>query len=586
MFYINLRFKRIAVFMVIIAMILPLFPVNVMARQQVVVINPGHSVGYDPGSTAYKVSEAEINEILAGRIVNLLNQQGYKVYITHTTDSSLSSHKLLTQAQGDELKDVAKAINEIDPDLTISIHHNSGGSSSSGSEIYWSSYRDFDQEGIYVVENLWGSGEDGFRDISPSPAAQKSKEFAQILKDKLNGSQIKFRYIVERDDYIPAHTTSPSVLYEGGYLSNPSEAAYIASEAYISDAASRIVNAVNQYFSSNSSGSGTTGSGGSTTTQKVTESTRIMGSSGTTSSQLVNFYNANAGITFPEYYVSRGVSLEQFAQMYIAEARAEGVREDLAFAQAMLETGFLKFGKDVKINQFNFAGIGATGNGAAGEDFAAQYGDNANGIRMGIRAQIQHLKAYGSTLALNNTCVDPRFSYVSRGSALTIGELTGKWASDPEYGSKIVELINQIPGTSQNSNSVEIYRLYNPINAEHLYTPDANEASVLSNQSGWVYEGVGWKAPGTGTPVYRLYSPVTGSHLFTTDKNEIAVLTSQSGWTVDNNGEPLFYSGGNNPIYRLYNEDLRQHHLTTDVNEYNILPSSGWRQEGVALQCN
>ncbi|HEL1982254.1 TPA: excalibur calcium-binding domain-containing protein [Streptococcus suis] len=127
-----------------------------------------------------------------------------------------------------------------------------------------------------------------------------------------------------------------------------------------------------------------------------------------------------------------------------------------------------------------------------------------------------------------------------------------------------------------------IYRLYNRQNGEHLYTTDANEKDVLYNQHGWGYEGIGWNAPNTGTPVYRLYNAGLQNHLYTSDTNEVAVLTSKHGWTSDNNGQPVFYSGGTVPIYRVYNFKLRGlHHWTTDLNEYNVLPSHGWSQEGV-----
>lgn len=131
-----------------------------------------------------------------------------------------------------------------------------------------------------------------------------------------------------------------------------------------------------------------------------------------------------------------------------------------------------------------------------------------------------------------------------------------------------------------------IYRLYNRINGEHLYTADANEKEVLFRQHGWGYEGESWHAPdaGQGAPVYRLYNPRLQNHLYTIDTNEVAVLTSKHGWKTDNGGRPVFYSGGNVAIYRVYNKALRGlHHLTTDTNEYNVLPSHGWRQEGIKL---
>lgn len=130
-----------------------------------------------------------------------------------------------------------------------------------------------------------------------------------------------------------------------------------------------------------------------------------------------------------------------------------------------------------------------------------------------------------------------------------------------------------------------IYRLYNPVNGEHLYTTDVNEKNVLSSKHGWKYEGIGWHAPTSGTPVYRLYNPGLANHLYTTDTNEVNVLTSRDGWVKDNNGNPVFYSGGNVNILRVYNYGLKgMHHLTTDTNEYNTLPHYGWKQEGVAFK--
>lgn len=131
---------------------------------------------------------------------------------------------------------------------------------------------------------------------------------------------------------------------------------------------------------------------------------------------------------------------------------------------------------------------------------------------------------------------------------------------------------------------VPIYRLYLKSTGEHLYTSDYHEYRTLYTQYNWGYEGVAWYAPTEGTEVYRLYQPGLQNHLYTTDKNEVRVLTSKYGWVADNNGEALYYSGGDVSIYRVYNKGLSgMHHLTTDANEYNTLPKYGWSQEGVKL---
>ena len=113
------------------------------------------------------------------------------------------------------------------------------------------------------------------------------------------------------------------------------------------------------------------------------------------------------------------------------------MRAEVLFAQAMWETGWLQFGGDVKASQCNFGGLGATGGGAQGATFA--------NVRTGLRAQVQHLKAYASTASLKNTCVDPRFSYVTRGCAPNLEDLNGKWAVPGDnYGQNIRAIINRM----------------------------------------------------------------------------------------------------------------------------------------------
>lgn len=178
---------------------------------------------------------------------------------------------------------------------------------------------------------------------------------------------------------------------------------------------------------------------------------QIMGTSQTTVSQMVRYYNSNASgyDTFKAKYNGKynGVlakggasTINQFAQIFYEEATAEGVRAEVAFTQCMKETGFLKYGGDVLPNQYNFAGIGATG---------AVHGASFSNVRMGIRAQIQHLKAYGSLDGLTNQCVDPRFNLVKRGSAQYVEWLGIKenpngygWATSKSYGHDIVNMVN------------------------------------------------------------------------------------------------------------------------------------------------
>lgn len=126
----------------------------------------------------------------------------------------------------------------------------------------------------------------------------------------------------------------------------------------------------------------------------------------------------------------------EFARLYIEEGRAEGINHDIAFCQMALETGFLKFGATVRREQNNFCGLGALDAKTPGEIFPSP--------RIGVRAHIQHLKAYAGTEELRQDLVDRRFKWVKRGSAPTVYDLGGRWAADPQYGRKIHSLLERL----------------------------------------------------------------------------------------------------------------------------------------------
>jgi len=148
----------------------------------------------------------------------------------------------------------------------------------------------------------------------------------------------------------------------------------------------------------------------------------------------------------------------------------------------------------------------------------------------------------------------------------------------------ITSEIDKVSAT-KTTDYLPVYRMYNRLTGEHLYTTDDYEVRVLFKSQGWGYEGTAWYSAGTGTPVYRLYNAKLGNHLYTTDTHEVEVLTTTEGWTADFDGAPVMYSSGDVNIYRLYNQPLNgMHHWTTDQNEYNVLPSQGWTQENIGFK--
>ncbi|HDI3055772.1 TPA: N-acetylmuramoyl-L-alanine amidase [Clostridium botulinum] len=168
----------------------------------------------------------------------------------------------------------------------------------------------------------------------------------------------------------------------------------------------------------------------------ASSTTHIMGQPQLTQEQALNYFKTRNSEKSDQ-------ATKEFISIVWQEANLEGIRADVVFIQIMKETNFLKFTGDVKECQNNFAGIGATGGGVPGAYF--------KDTKTGVRAVVQHLKAYCSTEGLKNPCVDPRFTYVQRGISpyvewLGIGENPNYpdkgWAADNNYGKSIVEMMH------------------------------------------------------------------------------------------------------------------------------------------------
>lgn len=87
---------------------------------------------------------------------------------------------------------------------------------------------------------------------------------------------------------------------------------------------------------------------------------------------------------------SRNSSLQprydDLAVYYMRHGEDLGIRWDYAFYQMVVETNTLRYTGDVDADQFNFAGLGATGNGVKGEQFKT--------ISDGVRAHLEHVLMY------------------------------------------------------------------------------------------------------------------------------------------------------------------------------------------------
>ena len=132
--------------------------------------------------------------------------------------------------------------------------------------------------------------------------------------------------------------------------------------------------------------------------------------------------------------------VEKIVSFYIQEANRENVNYDVAIAQMLLETSFLRFTGTVQKEQFNFAGIGAINQSTEGHWFPSEL--------IGVRAHIQHLKGYATRSLLIGKLVDPRYPILERlgliGSAPTVRGLSGRWAKEPDYGDKIFTIVKKL----------------------------------------------------------------------------------------------------------------------------------------------
>lgn len=140
-------------------------------------------------------------------------------------------------------------------------------------------------------------------------------------------------------------------------------------------------------------------------------------------------------------YPEISVTPRELVAYYYEEGTREGIRPDVAFAQALKETGFFRYGGTVTPDQNNYCGLGTTSATVKGAYFATS--------RIGVRAHIQHLLAYASTRAPIQPVVDPRYSLVRNVYGTnTLGnwqDLNGRWAVPGDsYGQSILSMFRAI----------------------------------------------------------------------------------------------------------------------------------------------
>lgn len=158
---------------------------------------------------------------------------------------------------------------------------------------------------------------------------------------------------------------------------------------------------------------------------------------------------------------------------------------------------------------------------------------------------------------------------------------------------------------------VEVVRLFNPWNGDHLFTWDEKEV-FAAEKAGWTNEGTVWKAYGhegdyrkfvnqdakVGTPVYRLFNQYSGEHLYTTSTEEYNKNVA-AGWTGEGvsfytvkatDGKPaqnetsdkIINKSKVDSVYRMFNPFAKVGtHLYGGIEENAKCLADGWKADNV-----
>ena len=138
----------------------------------------------------------------------------------------------------------------------------------------------------------------------------------------------------------------------------------------------------------------------------------------------------------------------------------------------------------------------------------------------------------------------------------------------------------------------DLYRVYDPIRGEHLYTRDAGEVMYLE-MHGWRYESdadtyVVDASQEYAIPVYRLYNPNGGGFHFYTENADEAIYLSMNGWNYEGISHYVYKMESTEgiPVYRLYNpySPAAEHLWTINEGEAFYLVSIGWLFEGACCK--
>ena len=199
---------------------------NYDVLNKVVYLDAGHG-GYDPGASYFGISEKSLTLAIQSRVKAKLEAEGYQVVTTRTSDTYV------------DLTDRSRAANASESDIFVSIHINASGSSAAqGIETYY-----------YQPYAEYPSRINATYHANPTRLSMSDTLANAIQSSLINATGAQNQGVKRQTFAVLRETTSPAVLLELGFLSNPQEAARLNTSAYQETLANAIVAGIKRYYS-------------------------------------------------------------------------------------------------------------------------------------------------------------------------------------------------------------------------------------------------------------------------------------------------------------------------------------------------
>lgn len=225
---------------------------------RVVVIDPGHG-GRDPGKVGRDgLRESDITLTIAKRLAVLLEERGYEVHLTRTTDTYVSlpeRPRLANEWKGD--RPVA---------LFLSIHANSAPTSAAkGFETFFLSdartdderrVAEMENEAIHFDDHPPAAADDGLDRILNTLRSdflmRASHDLASAVQEELADFHPGPNRGVKRAGfYVLVGAIMPAVLIETAFMSNREESRLLGTQAFQRSIAGGIADSVDEFFRRN-----------------------------------------------------------------------------------------------------------------------------------------------------------------------------------------------------------------------------------------------------------------------------------------------------------------------------------------------